>query len=676
MKTSKSLLFLLPLSLGLSLNAMATSETWNGGGDGITWESAPNWGGASFPGAATGTTDIATFNTAAGITTLGASSLEIGEIVTGGSGNNVTIGDAVHTLTLNSSSLIAMGGDNLTLNVNTTLAKSGSFAVGNGILTLGSGFTLSVGSKLLTITGANETTFLNGTTSGTGTIAIQAGTVNIGSSGGVSNIAFGATAKESASLFISTTGVSNSSNLALIAQTGTGTSSFIIGSNITGGGTGTFTGGLNLTNGTAGSAVITLSAAASNTVTFAGPISGSNASATSGSSISLATSGAGIVILSGTNNYTAATTINSGATLEFANVLSTSATSTVTASSGGTLAVAVGGANQFTTTGTGTGTLAGILNGVGGQTGSVVSFSAGSSVGIDTGATSQTYSNDITNSGIGLTKLGTGTLTLSGNNIYGGPTVGTTVSAGGLILANTAGSATGTSTLSVGAGATIGGTGTSSGTGFSISGTGTTPSTRANVLVGISSATDTNTSSVLTLIASGASTIQNANLTFNLNTQVHGALGSSPTNSGTVLSVAGTNIAFGTGTGSVQFTLNMENEPAIVPANTPYVLIAGTGATSDTGGVSGGQYSGLTLGTVTNLGGGSTETLITGGNLALLYSNPTDQAFYANSFLVLYQSAGVDDIEVEVVPEPGTWAMMLGGLAGLIFWQRRKSKRA
>jgi len=29
---------------------------------------------------------------------------------------------------------------------------------------------------------------------------------------------------------------------------------------------------------------------------------------------------------------------------------------------------------------------------------------------------------------------------------------------------------------------------------------------------------------------------------------------------------------------------------------------------------------------------------------------------------------------VEVVPEPGTWAMMLGGLAALILWQRRKNK--
>ena len=39
---------------------------------------------------------------------------------------------------------------------------------------------------------------------------------------------------------------------------------------------------------------------------------------------------------------------------------------------------------------------------------------------------------------------------------------------------------------------------------------------------------------------------------------------------------------------------------------------------------------------------------------------------------MLYQSTGVDDIDVVVVPEPGTWALMLGGLTALVFWQRRK----
>jgi autotransporter-associated beta strand protein len=58
-----------------------------------------------------------------------------------------------------------------------------------------------------------------------------------------------------------------------------------------------------------------------------------------------------------------------------------------------------------------------------------------------------------------LTKIGSGTLTLSGANLY---TAGTTVSAGTLVVSNTTGSATGTGTVQVNAGA-LGGSGIISG---------------------------------------------------------------------------------------------------------------------------------------------------------------------------------------------------------------------
>jgi hypothetical protein len=83
----------------------------------------------------------------------------------------------------------------------------------------------------------------------------------------------------------------------------------------------------------------------------------------------------------------------------------------------------------------------------------------------------------------------------------------------------------------------------------------------------------------------------------------------------------------------------------------------------------------VTLGNSTTVGG-VTETIITGNNLQVAFGSSVDTSYYGNgSYLVLYQSAGVDDIDVVVVPEPGTWAMMLGGLALLVFWQRRKAKR-
>ncbi len=50
-------------------------------------------------------------------------------------------------------------------------------------------------------------------------------------------------------------------------------------------------------------------------------------------------------------------------------------------------------------------------------------------------------------------------------------------------------------------------------------------------------------------------------------------------------------MGFGTTLGSVQLTLNVENELGSIGANTPYVLIAGTGSTSNTGGASGNQYN-------------------------------------------------------------------------------------
>jgi hypothetical protein len=36
----------------------------------------------------------------------------------------------------------------------------------------------------------------------------------------------------------------------------------------------------------------------------------------------------------------------------------------------------------------------------------------------------------------------------------------------------------------------------------------------------------------------------------------------------------------------------------------------------------------------------------------------------------------VDDIDVVVVPEPGTWALMLGGLALLVVVQRARRKNS
>jgi autotransporter-associated beta strand protein len=127
------------------------------------------------------------------------------------------------------------------------------------------------------------------------------------------------------------------------------------------------------------------------------------------------------------------------------------------------LAVNAGGTGEWSSVTTNTaGALGGLIAGTGGQ-GAPVSWTSGSVLGIDTTNASGgnfTYGGVIGSfatggNSVGLTKLGTGTLTLTGNNTYSG---GTTVTAGTL-LANNATSSTGTGAVVVNNSGTLGGTG-------------------------------------------------------------------------------------------------------------------------------------------------------------------------------------------------------------------------
>ena len=149
----------------------------------------------------------------------------------------------------------------------------------------------------------------------------------------------------------------------------------------------------------------------------------------------------------------------------------------------------------------------------------------------------------------------------------------------------------------------------------------------------------------------GGSTISGANLVFNLNSMTN--MG---TNAGNQLNLGATaDIAFSNTT----LTLNLTNSSIVAP-NTPYVLItdsAGFNPATD----------GLTIGSNGQITGGLS---IAANTFFGTPSNGYTTGFYNGSYLFL--TDGGTEIDVEVVPEPSTWAMILGGLALLILIQRRK----
>ena len=246
-----------------------------------------------------------------------------------------------------------------------------------------------------------------------------------------------------------------------------------------------------------------------------------------------------------------------------------------------------------------------------------------------------------------------GTVALAGNNTYTGDTY---VQAGTLLLMNTNGSATGSGVLTA-MGTTIGGYGTSTNAGFALYG--------ANIMAGQTSAADTNTTHVLTLQSTNGGSIISSNLTFNISTKTVGQ--------GNQLNVGSTQILF---SGQNVLNLNLQGN-SIIPPDSAYILIAGNTGDGSL------QYSGLDLASTSTgslANGLYTQILdsnVGGSGSLVLGLNGLANTYYGqNSYLFLYQNSttGVDDIEVEMIPEPGTWAMMLGGLGMLIFWQRRKRK--
>lgn len=323
--------------------------------------------------------------------------------------------------------------------------------------------------------------------------------------------------------------------------------------------------------------------------------------------------GSGTLTLSATNTYTGATTINAG-------VLKTAVATNALGSNSAVVLANTAGATLDTTNLSQTiGSLAG-----GGTTGGNVLLGTGT-LTVGGNNTSTTYSGTISGSG-GLVKTGNGTFTLTGTQGYTGSTV---VNVGSLVVNGRLGNGG----ITVASGAKLGGNITAGGV--------TTISSGGTLAVGNSPGTG----NFATLNLSGSSAVSVTEMQFNA--------GASPGNAGTDFDTINVSTALTYGgtlklvfSGSVgSGTFDLFNFGVLTPSNDfgSVALYANTGligSLSEAGGVWTGIF---------DLGLGS-------GTQSFTFTNSTGDLAIA-------------------VPEPGTWVLVGLGLGLVIMRCRRQTNR-
>jgi autotransporter-associated beta strand protein len=356
----------------------------------------------------------------------------------------------------------------------------------------------------------------------------------------------------------------------------------------------------------------------------------------------LGTASTQTLALSGTNTYTGPTTVNSSvaggaagtllfkqkASLPKAPASLTAADLVVNARA--TLAISVGGTGEFTLADFDT---LKSLSAPGGG------FQAGSLIGIDVNNPAErvTYAGiiaDTLEGALGFAKVGPGSLALSGDHTYTGPT---RIDAGALVVD---GSISGSFATVNGVTALLGGSGTMGP--VNVGALGGTIAPGALSAGGVSSIGTLNSSSVS--LSAGAA---NAHLSLQLGASTGGA-GSSDrlnvvgtvdvTNSDLALSSAGLNAAFGD---IFYLVLNDELDPVI------------------------GQFGSYFNGSSTVSGSLAEGSVVRFGNQDFTLTYAAESTM--NSFF------GGNDIALQAVPEPSTFALMVGSLA-LLGGARRRRK--
>ena len=440
-----------------------------------------------------------------------------------------------------------------------------------------------------------------------------------------------------------------------------------------------------------------LTSGADNTNTnYSGTLSGAG---------TLTKTGTGTLTLSGANTYTGATTVSGGTLAVSATAgLGTNAAGT-TVATGGTLDLQnITGVDEALTLSGGT------LKTSTGTTTVVTNVVLGANSTVDVSGTGLTLANPISGTGFGITKTGTGALTLSATNTYTGATIingGTLVSGAADVIPNasavtvatgatwnlnnnteTIGSLAGAGTVSLGsAGLTAGGDNTTTTFSGGITGTGafTKTGTGALTLSGANSYTGTTTISGGTLthgvanVLSDSTTVSVATgATWNLNnfndtvasfagtgaitlgsgTLTFGGDNTSNTYSGTM---SGTGSLTQTGTGTLTVTGNNTYSGITTIGSGASVVVTGTGNLSGSGVVNAGTFdiTGTTTGSsVRYLAGSGTfnrnaklldRTGVDFGNIAV--ADITDWMTYGN---VTILADATHDVTINTSPTSNT----------------------
>ncbi len=370
-----SSIFAVSIALFGGSSAFAANITWSGTAGSTAWATGTNWLGGTAP-ADSVSTDNAVFNSTSYASQPNYGSRSINQLIFG-DGTTVTA-----PITLSGTSL-SVGG-NITMNANAgAVIIAGSSQIGWATLSM-----TNNSSNLLTISSGLKSRGTGGVTGftfgGTGTILVS-GVISNG--GGTNNVKL--TKSGSGTLILS---ASNTYNDATVISQGT----LQIGN----GGT---TGALAVASPVSIASGATLAFNRTNTVTqgtdFATVISGTGG---------VTQSGTGTLVFSGINSYSGTTRINAG----ILNVGNSQALG------GGGNIIFGGGALQYS------------LNNQVDYSSRIIS--SGSAINIDTNGQAVTYNSSLASSNTGgLTKSGSGSLTLNSTNNYTGTT---TVTSGTLAL--------------------------------------------------------------------------------------------------------------------------------------------------------------------------------------------------------------------------------------------------